>query len=892
MNSSGIKRGLAVSAISALAVAGIPALASPASAAPTDFTNESVVFTGPALNGGDEGAEVVLKVRTGVEVNLDNLELAATGSAEIGSQNTDLQSAAIVEDSAVRITDAASNEFGGQDGFDEIRLRVAVTTSSPGATATFRVFENEGDTLNNQLDAGEPRAQVAVTTGGQLARIELTPVNQTAAEGVESGNFTVTLRDAANRLTQLRSNQTITIAPPTDGEDTTVEISDGDDSVNDPTPADLVISSDEIVRGTDTFTATADEVDVYDITLTSNTDPVVSATATLDVVRSAGITDDEVDIVTGADTWMGFGDDTNPAESTTEVRVDQTSIRIDIQARDRDAQGRLVDAGGTVTLNVAGTNLRFGGQTSTTVSTVLDANGRGSLTITPDAGTIQENSSIELTGSFTQTIEFNRARVATVEPAAATYVSAVDGSVDVTVNVQDQFGDPISSGEVEAARTGGPNADTAATVQRKAVGPNGQVTFTFTNARAAAGQSDTVEFEFYRDRFAAAPEPNVTEESATIRYTVDGQGRDFTTRLDNVTASGTGYNPASIRVVPLTDTLADDNPATPGGAATVNESVDLEIANAEPGAPVTVTVDNGALILAPDEDRLSEGSSSITTAIINTGEPNAGNLPAGYRIVGTQSGLVTVTVTSANRTETSQFTVAPQSNPAAARNLAVSGPAEAVTGDQQVTYTVVVTDAFGNPIAGVSRNALNIQVSGPGAFQDSDALTNAAGELKVNVRLDDNANGTVTTTVQGLGAQFGAAENQLTATSPANSAAGLSASSAQVQASTIVKPGKPDTPVRQPITATAAGSNRASDNYDRVRVSVDKPEAAAGAAVELYKVNAQGKVRRVKTKALNANGVATFVRKDLNGKKVSKYFAKVRPTDTSKGDRTNAVRIK
>ena len=46
-----------------------------------------------------------------------------------------------------------------------------------------------------------------------------------------------------------------------------------------------------------------------------------------------------------------------------------------------------------------------------------------------------------------------------------------------------------------------------------------------------------------------------------------------------------------------------------------------------------MSVDNGALILAPGETDLSQGSASIDAVT-----DGAGNLPAGYQVIGTKSG--------------------------------------------------------------------------------------------------------------------------------------------------------------------------------------------------------------------------------------------------------------
>ena len=205
--------------------------------------------------------------------------------------------------------------------------------------------------------------------------------------------------------------------------------------------------------------------------------------------------------MTGADSWDGFGGGTTPG--TTEVRVDQSSIRIDFKGDDKNS---------TVTLNVSSSNVTFGGKSTATFSTVLDENGVGSITITPDAGTIQVGDSINIGGSFSQVLDFERAQADSVKPTADPYFSKVGGTVDVTATVLDQFGQPLTSGYVEASRTG-VNNDT--TPQRKAVGSDGTVTFTFTDTKAVAGQQDTVNFAYFPDQYDTAGESTRRRPSTT-----------------------------------------------------------------------------------------------------------------------------------------------------------------------------------------------------------------------------------------------------------------------------------------------------------------------------------------------------------------------------------------
>lgn len=849
-SSSGIKRGLAATAVSALAVAGLPLLATSADAAVGDsFT---VTYTGPALNGGTEGAVVIIRALDSTITPAD-LDLTSTSATASGSQNTGDQTANIVGVPTVSQDDSAA-------AYEFIKVRIATTTSTTGSAATFRLYEDDA-AANNTLDAAEARQSVSISTAGPLASIDIAPMSQSTPENIESGAYTVTLKDSAGRTTQLAPATSITVA-----DEAPVEVTEtGPDTA---AAGDDAITSQEIARGTDTFTAdpaTATPGE-YDITLTQG---AVTKTATLVVTEAASLDAGDIDIVTAADTWNGFGNnpdsDGNPA--TTYVRVDQNTIRFDFDAG-------IGDAGANVQLSVNGNGVTFGGQDTATYTTTLDADGIGSITVTVDAATIQEGDAFDVDiNGFAQTIVFQRAAADSIDGESAVYFCQDDAACTVTAVVLDQFGNPVTTGEVEARRTGPQNVD--ATPQRKPVGPDGTVDFTFTDSNPVDGFTDVVRFDYFLDQFDNTSEDN--DSSTTIQYSATAQGSDYVISLDGNNTEASGYDASDVMVIPLADTVADHD----GGS---NESADLGIANGESGSPVTISVDNGALIiLAPDENTLSEGSSSVTA-------PDAGSLPD-YEIIGTNSGVVTVTVTSANRTETAQFTVTAETDTTTARNVTVSGPAEVEHGTTQITFMAVVTDAFGNPVVGVPVTDLNIQVTGPAQFQDSDAVSNADGHLHLNVRVDSGAEGVVTIRVQGLPAntQFGAQADRLTAAAATDNGEGLPVSSDIATASTTVKgavtppPPPPPPPVRTSIVARLLGHNNGA-RADKLKVNA--PAKAHGAVVKLFKFK-NGVRKLVKTSSLNASGDRSFRVADRNGRKFTKYVAVVKRTARTKGDTTN-----
>ncbi|CAI9409582.1 beta strand repeat-containing protein [Nocardioides sp. T2.26MG-1] len=834
MNSSGIKRGLAVSAVSALAVAGIPALASSASAAAGDTI--TVVSTGPARNGGDLGADVVLRVKDGT-VAAGDLALTATNSDAVGSQNNGSQNATI-DGVSGPVNDPADNAY------EFLTVSIEVTTAADGDTAAFRIIDNDG-AVAGSLEASEARANVSVTTAGAASKLVVAPATQSAPQGLESGAYTATVQDSAGRTTQLLVGESIAVT------------SDADVTVNESGNA---ITADEISGGTDTFTVTpAAAAALGNHTITLAGPGTVDTTATVNVTKSATLDANMVDIVTGADSWDGFGGGNFGAPNTL-VRVDQGTVKIDIK-------GGAANANSTVSLTATGGGLTFGGKGSTTVATVLDASGNGSLTITPDAGTIQDGDTIAIGGSFPETLEFDRATVSDVVPTADLYFSKVGGSTDVTVKVVDQFGLPVTSGFVTAARTG-VNAAADATPQKKAVGADGSTTFTFTDTKATDGTTEDVNVNYYADQFSATPDFSEVG-VATIKYTTDGMGANFVTSLDGNNTEAADYNAGKTVVVPLADTKADDE-------AGINESADLVLTTGgEPGAAMTISVDNGALILEPGKTLLSEGKPSVTVTL-----DGGGLLPAGYRIAGTKSGVVTATLSAANRTETAALTVAPETDVSTARNVTVSGPAEVESGTTQIPFVAVITDGFGNPVQGVPVWDLNIQVTGPAQFQDSDARTDANGQIHLNVRVDAGAVGDVTIKVDGMYEQFGAAADQLYAGSAANSAKGLPASAAEATATTTVK-AAPPVVTQLPINLKLSGRGAKID-----KIHANANNRAAGLKAVLFK---NGK--RVKSHVLSASGDWTFKVKDTNGMRKTKYTVKVRPTAATLGA-TKSIRIK
>lgn len=755
MNSSGIKRGLAATAVGALAVTGLPFLASSASAAPGDELQ--FVGAGPtrdSVAAGAPGGYVVLKAK-GVADQADaQARIKAIGTDLTSSPNNANQSVQVNTAGILFAADGPTNMFGGTDGYAEIYVPVKVDTATTGATANYALFLDDDDSVapaggDGVVQSTEARVQVQQATSGAPATVEVAPVTQTAPVDVDSGDYTLTVKDAAGRTTQLIG-----------GEDFDLSASGGSGAV---TFSDNELDvTDFAQRGIATFKAQADNTGLYTLNIKGDAvdGPAVNATAQLDVVSAAsGITQAEVDVVTGADTREGFGNGTG----TVTVRPDQANVRLDINSPS--------NAGRTVSVTASSANVTFGGAASKTYTTTLDSTGKGSITVAVDASSIASGDSFTVTGSginISATYAAPAITPAGITADAANYLSAFGGTVNPTITITDQYGNPITGVYVTVDRVGGANGADAESA-RVAVDAQGKATFALTDTSTGAPKAaDSLTVRVYPGLLGAALETKTNV--ATITYSQDGTGADFNLTVDGQFPAGSAYDPNSVFANPLTDTNANN-----AGDST-DESIALALVGGTNGAPVTVSVDGGALVLKNGETRLAQGAAS-KSGVVGTDS---------FRIIGTESGLVTVTVTSGGRTKTAQVSIrsAAQDNinaPGTARNIDVTGPESGEAGEV-VTFTATVTDAFGNPVRGVAASSIQTIVTGGGQVIGNSGVSNSAGEITFQVQIADSADGDVTLRVTGSGAQFGAAENRLAAADTTDTGAGLSASEATATA--------------------------------------------------------------------------------------------------------------
>jgi hypothetical protein len=726
MNSSGIKRGLATTAVSALAVAGIPFIASSASAAAGDSI--TVASVGPIRNAGALGGEVLLKTK-----GVDEANLKLKGTNLTSGPNSPSQTVSIVSRSIV--LDGANGDSNKTDGLDEITLNLAVTTPSAGDSFAVAVYEDEAGGTADTVDAGEARATISGATAGAPASIAISPDSQTTSAGVPTGNYTAAIADSAGNATQLTTGEGFALAGTgvTFTPDNTLD------------PADLVSGSTTFkassnTSGETTFTATGNG--------TGGTPATVTDSAVINVIANATIDADEFDLVTGADEFEAgdaFG-------GTYQVRVDQGSVTFEFMSKDGgDADTIPDDANKAVVLTLSSGTLKFGGAASKSYTVVLDADGKGSLTVSPSGIVAGSQMTFESasSGIASTTLEFARAAADSVKAGQAVYVTKVGSPTEVTVSVLDQFGDPIGAPAQVSIVRGLRNGSTQ--TARQTVGSDGKATFTLPDAGTTVG-SETFTINLFEDQFDGTPSNFA---GARIDYTADGLGGNFT-------IAGASDDATATKVFPLYDGVAN---------SAGSEFETISVALGTPDAPATFSVDNGALIVGSD-NTLAKAVESKTITLSNTGTGSV-------NVIGTKTGVVTVTITSAGRTKTVKYTVEQPTGAAleaSARNVELDGPEGVVAGDV-ATYTATVTDAFGNPVPTVDDSNVVFQVSGPASLQNKEGATDANGEIEQTVLLTDSANGSITVSVRGENSgnvtQFGKAANSYAA---ANDAPGLSAS--------------------------------------------------------------------------------------------------------------------
>ncbi|GEP40367.1 hypothetical protein NPS01_40300 [Nocardioides psychrotolerans] len=192
-----------------------------------------------------------------------------------------------------------------------------------------------------------------------------------------------------------------------------------------------------------------------------------------------------------------------------------------------------------------------------------------------------------------------------------------------------------------------------------------------------------------------------------------------------------------------------------------------------------------------------------------------------------------------------------------------SNPEGTVVPGTAVTETVTVLDQNGNPAQGLQVEFVR---SGAGGGETESRTTNANGEA--NYTFVASTEGTVNIT--------------------AIVTDGSGQSETLTDTVTVDNGTQPPVPPIEIVAKLTGVSNGPAND----KLKVNAPSSAAGAEVRLFKVIDGRRIQVGKTKGLNSFGNATFIVRDRNGNRLTKYVAVVVKTARTLGDVTNPKRVR
>jgi hypothetical protein len=530
-------------------------------------------------------------------------------------------------------------------------LNVAVTTSA-GVVLTAA-----GDLTAN--DNGSASA----TVGDHLASTATASFNEgTAANALGDGVYGIT-----GSLALVTASTTHVLRVRVDGT-----------SVSSLTTTTFNANPTHVAANTD-LTLTASGVAAADLL----TKPNVGATTAYTLPLTAKTATLEIDVQTGADVvvanalvlttvaWSGnfASADVSPATQTTAVT-------------------NYSDANGAVYLTVSNAN-PLAGAVATITITGFDSGASRAVTLTWAAPAV--------------------AAVSVLDPVAGVFAKT-GSTTTFTLAAVDQFGNGVSGVSIRPTlgTTGSINYSAATSYAAVVTGANGTATWSLTDTKAAADDSDTVTFTpigggaagsytitykatlpavstmqtFFDDDFQQATPANPVP-STGIYTNAGGRlpiviARDQSRSLLAFADAGAENDMIAFRVRALTTTGAGAN-----------------------GAALTVTASAGGHVLS------STGlpASSRTFAV-----PASGDVT--FQAMATKSGAITFTITAGTASTTASMWIAGATN-ASARTVTLTGEGTGTANNGGVPMTVLVTDRFGNPASGVN---LTMTAGGVGSF--------------------------------------------------------------------------------------------------------------------------------------------------------------------------------
>jgi len=359
--------------------------------------------------------------------------------------------------------------------------------------------------------------------------------------------------------------------------------------------------------------------------------------------------------------------------------------------------------------------------TTTALTTATNADGEITRVITnstPLAGAV---ATVVISGfnnpdnTVTVTLTWAAAVATTVtvlEPVSGIH-QALKGTTNFTVEVKDQFGNPMANELLQpvvgGSATSGGNYSATTTYATITTGADGLATWSLKDATAIADGTDSITFRSISNSSAVSSAYTITYKTTVaavgsfLAYYNNDMGATANTTVPTAGIYGDGGGALSLLYnVNLSDGTLD-NVSDGVNDSLVQFRVRALTSAGVPatGASVTVTAGTGGHVLTA----AGKPASSRTFAV-----PTSGDVT--FIGFATAPGAISFTITSGTASTTAAMWVAAPTG-VAARTIALSGAATGTANGEGVPMTVTVKDRYGNSVGSV---LITTVASGVGSF--------------------------------------------------------------------------------------------------------------------------------------------------------------------------------
>ncbi len=682
----------------------------------------------------------------------NNLTITAPSSYTITASDTTLGT----------ITAATTNSFTVTPGAEKklvITTQPAASLTAGGTVAVGVTIEDQyGNTITTGNTGSNDTIHVALSSGGFAAGTTSVAASGGVAtfSGLQvnaAGSYTITATDTTHGTVTAATTNSFTVSPGAEGKlvittqpaasitaggtasvGVTVEdqygnpITTGNTGSND--TIHVALSSGSFAAGTTSVAASNGVATFSGLQVTAAGSYTITASDTTDGAVTAATTN-SITVSPAAENKLVIT--TQPASPVAAGATITVGVTIEDQYGNTITTG---NTGSNDTIHVALSSGSFAGGTTSVAASGGVATFNNLTVTTPGSYTITASDTTHgtVTAATTNSITVNpgaESKLAiTAQPASIT----AGGTVSVGVTVEDQYGNPITSG---------------------------------------TGSGDTIHVALSSGNFAAGT-TSVAASGGVASFSglqINAAGSYTITASDTTDGAVTATTTNSITVSPAAENklVITTQPASPVAAgATITVGVTIED---QYGNTITTgnTGSNDTIHVA-----LSSGSfAGGTTAVAASGGVATFNnltvtTPGSYTVTAsdTTDGLVTAATTNS-------FTV----NPGAENKLAITAQPASITAGGTASVGVTVEDQYGNPITSGTGSGDTIHVAlSSGSFAGGTTSVAASGGvasfsgLQVNaaasytITATDTTHGTVTAAITNSFTVSPAAENKLVIT--------------------------------------------------------------------------------------------------------------------------------